>query len=175
MMAEERKSDINKIPYDAPLSIEEPSPWWVKMMARRGSKSSRLTSASVPDVDLTGKWIIISGGNHGIGREAALTFARWGANLILACRDPPSKETHPTVVVDECKVEAKKAGHVSEIEWWEIDMANLATVEAFAKRWLETDRPLDILCNNAGIGSSPGGEKIFKTTDGFEIIHQVGI
>lgn len=167
------KININKIPYDAPLGIEEPPVSWVRTMARRGNNTNRLTSASVPDADLTGKWVIISGSNNGIGREAALQMAGWGANLILACRDPPSKETHPTIVVEECLTRAKKAGHVVEVEWWEIDMANLATVEAFAQRWLDTGRPLDILCNNAGIGSSPGGQKIFKTVDGFEIIHQV--
>ena len=54
-------------------------------------------------------------------------------------------------------------------------MADLASVETFAKRWNDTGRPLDILCNNAGMGSSPGGKagKVFKTKDGFEIIHQV--
>ena len=52
-------------------------------------------------------------------------------------------------------------------------MAELASVESFANRWLQTARPLDILCNNAGMGSSPGGQDIFLTKDGFEIIHQV--
>jgi len=98
-------------------------------------------------------------------------------------------------VVEECKANAKMAGHVtSEIEWWELDMSSLASVEAFAQRWLDTRRPLvrryhshehtmvllangrchvqDILCNNAGIGSSPGGQEVFLTKDGFEIIHQ---
>lgn len=118
---------------------------------------------------------MISGSNNGIGREAALSFARWGANLILACRDPPptSHETRPEAVVEECLNLAKSKGHVSQVEWWQIDMANLASIEAFAKRWLETGRPLDILCNNAGMGGSPGGKTPFMTKDGFEIIHQV--
>jgi NAD(P)-dependent dehydrogenase (short-subunit alcohol dehydrogenase family) len=102
-------------------------------------------------VDLTGKWIVISGSNNGIGREAALQFAAWGGNLILACRDPPPRETHPTKVVEECKEKAKEAGHTdTTIEWWELDCAKLGSVEAFAKRWLDTGRALDILCNNAG-------------------------
>jgi len=123
---------------------------------------------------LSGKWIIISGSNNGIGREAALAFARMGANLILACRDPPPTETHPEAVLAECLSEAKKSGHLdSTIEWWQFNGADLESVDAFAQRWLDTGRPLDILCNNAGMGSSPGGSDVFKTKDGFEIIHQV--
>lgn len=130
---------------------------------------------SVPDVDLTGKWVIISGANNGIGREAAIRFAGWGADIVLACRDPPAKEVHPSVVVQECQESAQKSGKKVEVEWWEVDMADLASVDAFADRWLKATRALDILCNNAGLGSSPGGEEIMKTKDGFEIMHQVSL
>jgi NAD(P)-dependent dehydrogenase (short-subunit alcohol dehydrogenase family) len=54
-----------------------------------------------------------------------------------------------------------------------VDYSKLKSVEGLATRWLDTGRPLDILCNNAGIGTSPGGSAVFKTEDGFEIIHQV--
>jgi NAD(P)-dependent dehydrogenase (short-subunit alcohol dehydrogenase family) len=140
--------DINTIPYDAPLSIEEPSKAWVMNQNRKGADRRKEV---LPAVELKGKWIIISGSNNGIGREAALQFAAWGANLILACRDPPSREIHPEAVVEECKERAKDAGHAdSEIEWWELDCAKLSSVEAFAKKWLDTGRALDVLCNNAG-------------------------
>lgn len=159
--------DLLNIPYDAPLSFLEPSYlFWITPRTWAGCNWSFLT---VPPTDLVGKWIIISGANNGIGREAALQFAEWGANLILACREPPAKEVHPRVVVQECLAKGKRG----EVEWWEVDMADLGSVERFAERWLRTGRPLDILCNNAGLGSSPGGEEIMKTKDGFEILHQV--
>jgi NAD(P)-dependent dehydrogenase (short-subunit alcohol dehydrogenase family) len=163
--------DINDIPYDAPLSIAEPASSWI---TSQNNKGANRTLATLPNVNLSGKWIVISGSNNGIGREAAIQFAKWGASIILACRDPPSTELHPAKVVEECNEAAKKAGHKDAvIEWWELDCSKLASVEAFTKRWLDTDRPLDILCNNAGIGSSPGGSTVFKTVDSFEIIHQV--
>lgn len=159
--------DLLNIPYDAPLSFPEPSYlFWITPRAWAGRNGSFRV---VLPTDLSGKWIIISGANNGIGREAALQFAEWGANLILACRDPPAKEVHPRVVVQECL----KKGKGGEVEWWEVDMADLGSVERFAERWLSTGRALDVLCNNAGLGSSPGGEEIMKTMDGFEIIHQV--
>jgi len=53
-------------------------------------------------------------------------------------------------------------------------MTKLSTIEAFAKRWNDTGRPLDILCNNAGMGGNPGGlATTLMTTDGFEFVHQV--
>lgn len=167
--------DLNSIPYDAPLSFPEPSWAWSRSRAYLGDKSTVLTEKDVPLKNLTGKWVIVSGGNNGIGQGAAKFFAKCGANIIIACRDPPPHESHPETVVVELKQIAKKQGHEkSTIEWWKIDMSKLASVEAFAKRWLDTGRPLDILCNNAGTGSNPGGlSKILKTEDGFEFVHQV--
>lgn len=167
--------EIDKIPYDAPLSFPEPSKAWTDAMGgRSNNRTETLTESDVPRVNLTGKWIIISGGNNGIGREAALTFAEWGANLVLACREPRSHEYHPLTTVEDCKARANSNGHKSTIEWWQYDAADLASVEALARRWLATDRPLDVLCNNAGVGSSPGGDsKVFLTKDGFEFVHQV--
>ena len=176
-MATETKSsdhvDINTIPYDAPLSIAEPPSSWTMAQNRKGAERTHIV---LPDVDLTGKWVLISGANNGIGRDAAIQFAAWGANIILACRDPPPKEYHPEDVVKECKAAATEKSHEkSTIEWWELDCTRLDSVERLAARWLETGRPLDILCNNAGIGSSPTGGKVFLTKDGFEIIHQVNL
>ncbi|KAJ5758565.1 hypothetical protein N7520_005721 [Penicillium odoratum] len=124
----------------------------------------------VQEPELQGKWIIISGSNNGVGLEAAKSFAKWGANLILACRDPPDWELHPTAALEECKHLAEAQGHISTIEWWELDMADLTSVEAFCQRWLESDRPLDILCNNAGL---PSTAKSDMTKDGFQKVHQV--
>jgi NAD(P)-dependent dehydrogenase (short-subunit alcohol dehydrogenase family) len=136
----------------------------------RGTSGSHIT---IPNADLRGKWVIITGGNNGIGREAAIRFASYGANVILGCREPPPHEKHPDVTVVDCRAAAEAAGHISStIEWWHCDMADLATVEAFANRWLATGHALDILANNAGMSRTSSG-KLTKTTDGFEIVHQV--
>lgn len=168
-------SDLYSIPYDAPLSIKEPGYFWTRYYSARGASSTLLTRKDVPFKDLSGKWVVISGSNNGIGREAAIFLAQCGANLILACRSPPPHERHPNDVVQECKTAAKSRGYEkSTIEWWQIDMTKLATVDEFAARYLETGRPLDILCNNAGMGSNPGGiGNVLKTQDGLEFVHQV--
>lgn len=165
---------IQNIPYDAPLSFPEPSWLWTRYMCHQGTNSKKITEKDVPFKNLSGKWVVITGSNSGIGEQAALFFAQCGANIVLACRISPH-EKHPSEVADQCKALAKAAGYPkSTIEWWEIDMSKLKTVEAFAQRWLKTGRPLDILCNNAGMGSNPGGiAKHLLTEDGFEFVHQV--
>lgn len=140
------------------------------IQAVRGCNGTSLGDQYTQRADLQGKWVIISGANNGIGLEAAKSFAEWGANLILACRDAPEWETHPTAAVDECKRLAEAEGHNTTIEWWELDMADLESVEAFCKRWLESDIALDILCNNAG---TPTAAHSRMTKNGFQQVHQV--
>lgn len=152
-------------------AFREPSTLWcVWQCFIKGTKSDRL---QIPDVDLRNQWVVLTGGNSGIGREAALQFSRWGANVVLGCRQPPPHEPHPDTVLEECRAAALASGHHDTIlEWWECDMGNLASVEAFGKRWLAKGTPLDILANNAGMPSSVG-DTVQSTIDGFELLHQV--
>ncbi|CAG8948277.1 unnamed protein product [Penicillium salamii] len=147
-----------------------PSPYSI-YQGLRGVNPTTLTNDDVPATSLVGKWVIITGSNNGVGFETAKSFAAWGANIILACRDPPAWERHPAAAMQEIKDLAEAEGHQSIIEWWSIDMADLQTVEAFAQRWLHSDRALDILCNNAGIAAPPAGH--YWTKDGFQFVHQV--
>lgn len=141
--------------------------------AARGLAWTFLTEKHVPGDHLRGKWIVISGSNNGVGLEAAKSFAEWGANLVLGCReDIPEWEVHPASAVKECKALAQARGYSSTIEWWELDMADLSSVEAFCQKWLDTGRALDILCNNAGVSA---GSNIRMTKDGFQWAHQVRI
>jgi NAD(P)-dependent dehydrogenase (short-subunit alcohol dehydrogenase family) len=159
-------------PIESTSNVSPPPYWWRAHQALKGTNPARLTEGDVPRVELSGKWIIVTGANNGIGYEASKVFAEWGANLILACREPPPREQHPTAVTEECQSLAKSAGYSSEIEWWKVDFADLSSVESFAKRWLDTGRALDVLCNNAGTGAHPTAKRVY-TVDGYEFIHQV--
>ena len=99
-MASVTASNLERIAYDAPLTFQLPTQAWTSAMGGRpNNRTETLTERDVPPVDLTGKWILISGANNGIGKEAAITFASWGADLVLACREPRSNECHPMDVV----------------------------------------------------------------------------
>jgi NAD(P)-dependent dehydrogenase (short-subunit alcohol dehydrogenase family) len=107
--------------------------------------------------DLAGKTIIVTGANSGLGREAAVQFARKGARIVLACRD---------VGKAGAVVDAIIAAHPeASVEALELDLANLGSVRGFAEKFLSRYAELHVLCNNAGVMALPKRE----TADGFEM------
>jgi NAD(P)-dependent dehydrogenase (short-subunit alcohol dehydrogenase family) len=98
--------------------------------------------------DQSGRTVIVTGANSGIGRAAARALATRGAHVVLAVR----------TVAKGQEVAAQLPGST---EVRELDLASLESVRAFASAW---DGPIDVLINNAGIMMTPAA----KTIDGFE-------
>lgn len=107
--------------------------------------------------DLTGKTIVVTGGNSGIGLAAAKHFAKAGAAVVIACRNPDKARA----ALEEIAVVAKGAAPAS----MSLDLASLASVRAFAENYKKSGRPLDVLVNNAGVMAIPHA----TTEDGFEM------
>ncbi|KAF6767170.1 Short-chain dehydrogenase/reductase SDR [Kalmanozyma brasiliensis GHG001] len=158
---------------EGPGLLPTTTPWsqrYCKLRQYTGESLATLSfpSPTSPDYDCTGKTVIISGSNSGIGKEAAIFFAAAGANVIMACR-VVSHEQHPKEarkdVVAAAKVEDDK------VEMWEIDCSSLASVSSFAARFIESGRTLDILVNNAGL--TAGKRRI--TDEGFELTRAVNL
>jgi NAD(P)-dependent dehydrogenase (short-subunit alcohol dehydrogenase family) len=116
--------------------------------------SENWTAENIPD--LTGKVIIVTGANTGIGFEAAKEFARNGAQTILACRNLDKAKA----ALDQIQEEIPNA--LAEV--MQLDLASLASVHRFANAFKTKHDRLDVLVNNAGIMWAPYG----KTEDGFE-------
>src|SRR6266853_6286076 len=114
------------------------------------------TASELPD--LSGKTIVVTGGNSGIGYEAALEFARKHADVILACR---SLEKGGAAAD---KIKANVSGG-AQVDVMELDLSNLKSVRAFADKFHQRRQKLDVLCNNAGVMALPYG----RTADGFEM------
>jgi len=106
--------------------------------------------------DLSGKIIIITGANSGIGFEAAREIVRKSAEVIVASRDAFKAEAAILKIKDEIP-DAK-------LKFMELNLANLDSVRKFAEEFKSKYTRLDILLNNAGIMMVPYG----KTIDGFE-------
>jgi NAD(P)-dependent dehydrogenase (short-subunit alcohol dehydrogenase family) len=105
------------------------------------------TAEDLPRQD--GRRIVVTGSTSGIGRVAARELARAGAHVVLAVRDV-------------ARGQAEAAAMAGETEVRRLDLADLASVRAFADGW---DGDLDVLINNAGVMATP--EK--RTKDGFEL------
>jgi NAD(P)-dependent dehydrogenase (short-subunit alcohol dehydrogenase family) len=98
--------------------------------------------------DQSGRTIVITGATSGIGRAAATELARAGARVVLAVRNTDRGEQVAAALPGVAEVRA-------------LDLADLASVRAFAAGWAE---PIDVLINNAGVMAVPEG----RTKDGFE-------
>lgn len=112
------------------------------------------TTSDIPD--LSGKVIIVTGGNIGLGYESVKAFAEKGAEVILACRSIEKG--------DKAKAEIQKNGTKGKIVVMQLDLADLEGIKGFVKEFQSRYSRLDVLLNNAGIMTTP----YFLTKDGFE-------
>jgi NAD(P)-dependent dehydrogenase (short-subunit alcohol dehydrogenase family) len=116
--------------------------------------STNWTTSDIPD--LTGKIIIVTGANSGIGWISTKEFARNGAQVIMACRNA----NKATAAADAIQAEIPNA----KLDIMALDLSSLASIRSFAVNFQEKYDTLDILLNNAGIMMVPYG----TTEDGFE-------
>ena len=106
---------------------------------------SRWTEADIPDQ--TGRIVLVTGANSGLGLRTAQVLAGRGAHVIMGCRSVQRGQVARRAVQGSAEV-------------LELDLADLSSVRAAAE---QVDQ-LDVLINNAGIMAVPLG----KTVDGFE-------
>ncbi len=106
--------------------------------------------------DLTGKVIIVTGGNSGLGFESVKAFAGKGAEVILTSRSTEKGEA--------AKLEILKNTPGGKITVMELDLMDFASIKKFANSFKEKYDKLDVLLNNAGIMTTP----YFLTKDGLE-------
>jgi NAD(P)-dependent dehydrogenase (short-subunit alcohol dehydrogenase family) len=108
---------------------------------------STFSTTDLPD--MSGRSVIVTGANSGIGAAAARALASAGARVVLAVRS-----------LD--KGRAAAATMAGETEVRELDLASLASVREFAAAW---DGEIDLLINHAGVMVPP----LTRTADGFEL------
>jgi NAD(P)-dependent dehydrogenase (short-subunit alcohol dehydrogenase family) len=111
-------------------------------------------------MNLSGKTILITGSTDGVGRQVALALGAAGATLLIHGRDRQRGES----VIDELRQRGNAGAQL-----YLADLASLAQVRALAEA-VRRDHPrLDVLINNAGIGSASGGRQRGSSADGHEL------
>lgn len=99
-----------------------------------------------------GKVVIVTGGSSGIGRAAAITFAREGAKVVIAARRASEgEETIKQIVQAQ-----------GEAIFVQTDVTQAAEVQALVDRTLEQYGHLDCAFNNAGAGK---GVRLIDSTE----------
>jgi 3-oxoacyl-[acyl-carrier protein] reductase len=91
---------------------------------------------------LKGRAVIVTGGSKGIGKGIARTFAREGADVLIAGRD----EGTLSAVAEELS-----AGAEGRVETVVADVSKVDDCRALAATALERFGRIDVLCANAGI------------------------
>ncbi|KAK4460085.1 short-chain dehydrogenase [Cladorrhinum samala] len=114
--------------------------------------SQLFKSLPVPSGSYTGKTIIVTGSNSGLGKEAARHVARLGPHrLILAVRDEEKGEQAKRDIESNTTGVTLPPG---TIQVWKLDMGSYESVKQFAGRvTAELDR-VDAVLLNAGINPS---------------------
>lgn len=118
---------------------------------------SRWKASQLPN--LKGKLYVITGGNSGIGYDAAVELGKAGGDLVLACRSMDKAERAAETLRGQVK------GRVDVVH---LDLSDLSSVRKAAETIRARYDKIDALINNAGIMQTPQR----KTVDGFEL--QVG-
>lgn len=94
--------------------------------------------------DLTGKTIIITGANSGLGLHTTSALSKLNAKIIMACRDVTKAE--------EVKEKIQKSSDFrGKLDIMPLDLSKTSSIRAFAREFLQKYDTIDILINNAGI------------------------
>jgi NAD(P)-dependent dehydrogenase (short-subunit alcohol dehydrogenase family) len=98
---------------------------------------------AVDGIDLTGKDVIVTGGYSGLGMEVVRALSEAGAAVTVPARRP------------EVAREALDGAGMRGVAVEAMDLADLDSVAAFAARYRESGRGLDLLINNAAVMAAP--------------------
>ncbi len=112
------------------------------------------TAGDIPS--LSGRVAVVTGANSGLGLIIARELARAGAKVVMACRNMEKGE--------EARFKIQDAVPSADVSIAPLDLADLASVRAFAEQLAGEHERLDLLVNNAGVMAPPRR----TTVDGFE-------
>jgi NAD(P)-dependent dehydrogenase (short-subunit alcohol dehydrogenase family) len=116
---------------------------------------TRWISADIPHQ--TGRIVLVTGANSGLGLRTAEALAAKGASVLMGCRDATRGEAARS------EVAAGATGPSPEVV--PLDLADLGSVRDAAQSVADTIERLDVLVNNAGVMAMP----LRHTADGFEL------
>ena len=106
--------------------------------------------------------ILITGATDGLGKAVAMQLARTGATLLLHGRDEARGER----TLEEIRAQTGN----THLRWYRADFSQLSQVRALAERLAREQERIDVLVNNAGIGTTlPGGGARQESADGYEL------
>ncbi|KAK7417466.1 short-chain alcohol dehydrogenase [Neonectria punicea] len=114
--------------------------------------------------ELNDKVYIVTGASGGVGKELAQMLYSKNARVYVAARS----EEKAAKAIDAIKAAAPSS--TGELTFLHLDLADLTTISASAKQFLDRESKLHVLFNNAGVMNPAQGS---KTAQGYEL--QLGV
>jgi NAD(P)-dependent dehydrogenase (short-subunit alcohol dehydrogenase family) len=108
---------------------------------RSGFGAASTTADVIRGINLEGKTAVVTGGGSGLGFETAKTLASAGARVVVPVRSHNKADA------------ALRELRGVEVE--SIELSDPGSINAFADRFLASNRPLHILVDGAGIMAAP--------------------
>jgi len=127
----------------------------MEMTQQLASARRNWTEADIPD--LSGRTVVITGANAGLGLQAARVLAARGAHVVLACRNPDKAASAVGAIAA-----AAPGASTSVVR---LDLASQSSVREGAEQIRARFPRVDLLINNAGVMDVP----CQRTEDGFEL------
>ena len=98
------------------------------------------------ELDLTGKVVIVTGASRGVGRQAALDFARRGAKVVLAARTVDPDPNLPGSLGETLREMETLGGEALAVQ---TDLASQADLQKLVDETVARFGGVDVLVNNA--------------------------
>ncbi|KAF8843276.1 NAD(P)-binding protein [Paxillus ammoniavirescens] len=128
---------------------------YLSLLSQSFPPKSTFNVSDIPD--LTGRIVIVTGANTGIGKETVKALLQHNAKVYLAARNQAKSEA----AIQELKLSTG-----SEAIFLKLDLGNLKAVKAAAEEFLSKETRLDVLINNAGVMFSPTED---LTANGYDL------
>lgn len=155
----------HNIPTDKIYTFEE---YWVKGSEETIIKSYHNQWDKIYNAHIgtfSGKTVVITGGNSGIGKEAARAFLSHGANVIIIGRNKEKLQA-------TCN-EYKAYGNIKHVQW---DISNISNYEEkFSKLLTLTEGTIDVLVNSAGIWDNGRADFFTVTENEFDDVININL
>ncbi|KAK1215775.1 short-chain alcohol dehydrogenase [Marasmius sp. AFHP31] len=125
------------------------------MISQSFPPKSTFSVEQIPD--LSGRVVLITGGNTGIGYETAKAILPKNAKVYIACRSSEKGKS----AIARLREETGK-----DVHFLKLDLSSFASIEQAAQEFLRSEKYLHILFNNAGVMEPPIDQ---VTTEGYDL------
>lgn len=129
----------------------------MNVLARLQAYSTSFSTKIIPD--LSGKVVLVTGGNTGIGKETCLALVAKGAKVYMGAR---SKD-RAMAAIEEIK--KRTSCNPENLQWLKLDLTDIESIKSAVQEFQKKEDNLHILINNAGVMMTPYSE----TKQGYEI------